>query len=357
MNKPMVSVVMVVCNADRFLAVAIESILGQTFKDFEFIIVDFGSTDKSKDIVSNYAERDSRMKLHEIPHCGLAEARNAGCFQALGRYIAIMDADDVSVPDRLMLEVGFMEKHPEVGLLGGFTECIDAAGKSLAIRIHNPPTEHNEIKAALAVDCPFCQPTVLMRMEAFALVDGYRTVFAQAEDYDLWVRIAERFHCANLNQVVLKYRIHPYQLSIHKRRQQTLCKLAAQASASLRKNGKSDPLNSVKEITPAVLDDLGVPKATQQSHLASQWQDWIRIAYMAGEDSAALKAALEMLQSSRWEYVERWQIANLHLTVARLYWRQKRLLRSFVAAGRAVMTRPAVAGRPLKLLLRRVGLA
>jgi len=347
---------MVVCNVDRFLAESIESILGQTTSEFEFIIVDFGSTDRTWAIASSYAAKDSRIRLHEIPNCGLAEARNAGCSLAQGRYIAIMDADDVSVPDRLTSEVEFMEKHPEVGLLGGLADCINATGKSLGFRVHDPPTEHHEIKRALDVRCPICQPTVLIRREAFAHVGGYRAVFAQAEDYDLWLRMAERFQCASLNQVVLKYRIHPYQLSMNKQRQQTLCVLAAQASASLRRNGSPDLLNSVEEITPAVLADLGVPKARQQSDFASNCRNWIRNMCRAGEYSVALEAVLGLLQSDL-EYVERWQIADLHVTAARLHWRQKRLLRSFLAAGCAVMTRPAVAGRPLKLLLRRAGLA
>jgi hypothetical protein len=356
MNNPLVSVVMVVCNVDRFLAESIESILGQSFQDLEFIIVDFGSTDKSKSITLNYAAKDSRIKFHEIPHCSLVMARNAACSLARGRYIAIMDADDVSAPDRITLEVEFMDKHPEVGLLGGLTQCINAAGKSLAICIHDLPTEHREIKSALAVRCPFCQASVLIRKEAFELVSGYREVFAQAEDYDLWLRISERFQCAGLQKVVLRYRIHPYQLSMQKQREQTLCVLAAQASASLRRNGNPDPLNSVKEITPAVLADLGVPKARQQSDLATACRNWIRTMYAAGEHSVALEAALAMLQSDL-QYVERWKIADLYLTAAQLYWQQKRMLSSFLAVGRAVMTRPAVAGRPLKLLLRRVGVA
>ncbi|HWY60244.1 MAG TPA: glycosyltransferase [Terriglobales bacterium] len=356
MKSPSISVVMVTCNVERFLAESIESILGQTFREFEFIIVDFGSTDRTKATASSYAAKDSRVRLHEIPFCGLAEARNVGCSLALGRYIAIMDADDVSVPDRLRLEIDFMEKHPEVGLLGGVAECMNAAGKPLPIRAHDLPTEDHEIRSALAVGCPFCQPTVFFRRDAFVLVGGYRAVFAQAEDYDLWLRMAERFQCAGLQQVVLRYRIHPYQLSIHKQRQQTLCKLAAQASASLRRNGKQDPLNSVKEITPAVLAELGVPKARQQSQVASDCQVWIRNMCAAGEYSVALEATLTMLQSDL-QCVERRQIADLYLIAARLYWRQKRLLSSFLAIGRAVMTRPVVSARPLKLMLRWVRLS
>lgn len=353
MSAPLVSVVMVVCNVERFLAESIESILGQTFRDFEFIITDFGSTDKSKAIASSYASKDPRVRVHEIPHCGLAEARNAACSLALGRYIAVMDADDVALPDRLMSEIDFMEKNPEVGLLGGATEWIDATGRSLGV--HDFPTHDREIQSAFLTHCPFCHPTALIRREAFALVGGYRSAFTAAQDYDLGLRIAEHFPCANLKQVVLKYRIHPYQLSTHKRRQQIVCKIAAQVSAQSRKDGKSDPLDSVKELTPEVLVALGVTEAQQQSELASECRLWIRQMCIAGEYSGALKEAVEMLQGDR-AHVERWKIADVQLTVAWLYWRQKEFLRSLLAAAHAVMTWPLVAARPIKPLLRRLGL-
>jgi hypothetical protein len=349
MQNPRVSVVMVVCNAHRFLAEAVESILSQDFSEFEFIIVDFGSTDESQSIIQSYAAKDSRVKFHSIPSCSLAEARNAGCFLARGRYIAIMDADDLSVPERLKLEFTFMEEHPEVGLLGGATDWIDVTGRSL--RIDQLPTEDQEIRAALESCCPFCQPTVLIRREAFVVVGGYRNVFAQAEDYDLWLRIVEHFKCANLNQVVLKYRIHPYQISIRKRVQQTLCVLAAQLSARARRNGLADPLCSVKEITPAVLTTMGISEAKQQIAAASEYLCWIRTMYAAGEYSAALKAAIEVLQFRDWEHMERWQIADLRLLVARLYWKQGRFVSSLLTAAHAFATRPIMLGRPLKPLL------
>lgn len=347
---------MVTCNVERFLAESIQSILGQTFTDFEFIIVDFGSTDKTKAIISSYAAKDSRIRLHEISSCGLAEARNAGCSLARGQYIAIMDADDISVPDRLMLQAAFMQEHPEVGLLGGVTECIDATGASLPIRSHDFPYEDGEIRAALAVRCPFCQPTVLIRKDAFVLAGGYRRVFAQAEDYDLWLRISEHFQCANLKESLLKYRIHPYQVSMRRRSEQTLCVLAAQASAAARKTGAPDGLNSITEITPATLSSLGVTRATQERRIVNDCRDWIRNMRLAGEGAAALVAAMEVVQTD-WEFVERWQIADLYLTIAGLYWGQKKFMKSFLAAARAVAMRPRVVGRPLRPLLQRLGLA
>jgi GT2 family glycosyltransferase len=350
MSQPLVSVVMVVCNVERFLAESIESILGQTFGDFEFIILDFGSTDTSKSIVSGYAAKDSRIKLREIPHCGLAEARNAVSFLAQGRYIAVMDADDVSMPDRLKWESSFMEEHQEIGIVGGAIQWIDGAGRPL--RVDSRPTHDDEIHKALLDHYPFCHSSLLMRREAFARSGGYRPAFAPAEDYDLAIRMSEYCKCANLEQVVLQYRIHGTQLSLQKGKYQSLAKLAARASAVSRRNGNGDPLNSVGEITSALLVGLGVTEATQQHAVVLDRYQWIRNMCMAGEYSLALDAAVEMLHSDL-KYVERWLIADLQLRAARLYWKQRRFGRSLLTGAQAFARRPVMLGRPLKRLFQR----
>jgi len=354
MERPVVSVVMVVCNADRFLAESIESILSQSFRDFEFIIVDFGSTDRSKSIAARYAAQDSRVKLHEIPHCGLVAARNAGSSFAQGQYIAVMDADDVAEPERLMQQVAFLDASPKVALLGGASEWINASGQQL--RIDTPPTEDSEIRAALLVRCPFCQPTVLIRREAFLLLGGYREIFAQAEDYDLWLRLSEHFDVANLRQVVLKYRIHPFQLTLRMRMQQTLCVLAAQYSATARRNRDPDPLDAAEQITPELLAAGGISEATQQVTAASDYLVWLRSLRQAGEFSSAREAASRLLGSPDRKYLERWQIADVYLAIAGSYWKERKRLRSILAAGRAVATRPLLIGRPLKPVLQLLGL-
>jgi glycosyltransferase involved in cell wall biosynthesis len=361
MNKPLVSVVMVVCDMERFLAEAIESILAQTFRDFEFVIVDYGSTDRSKFIISSFAAKDKRIKLHEIPNCGLPEARNAGCFLAQGKYIAIIDADNVALPERLKWEVEFMEKHPEVGVVGGGMESIDARGASLPnsalpYGASPRPVENSELQSALLSQNAIWQNSVLMRKEAFTLVGGYRTLFLQAEDYDLWLRIAERFEMANLKQAVFKLRYHPHQLSVRKRTQQTLCYLAARAAAGCRKTGQADLLDSTKEITPAVLVGLGVSYAEQQLALSNAYRGQIHCMCALGEWSGALNLAIEMLRSSDWKYVERRVIANMRLEAAHVYWKNNRFLKSIFTAGHAVMTRPLLVGRPVKRLLVRLEL-
>jgi glycosyltransferase involved in cell wall biosynthesis len=351
--EPLVSVVMVVCNVDRFLAESIESILGQTFTDFEFIIVDYGSTDSSKDIVTRYAANDTRVRLHEIPPCGLGEARNAACSLARGQYIALMDADDVALPERLRLGVDFMARNPNVGLLGGAVQWINVMGQPLYIS--RVPTDDKQLRRSLDVHCPFWQPTVLLRKEAFALSGGYRDAFAPAEDYDLWLRVTEYVQCANLEQVVLKYRMHPHQVSIRKKRQQTLGILAAQRSAVLRRARQPDPFNSIEIITSKVLADLGVDESRQERKFVDESQSWIRHMSLAGESSVALDTAVELLRTNSM-HAEKWQVADLHLTIAGLRWRRGEFAESLRSAMRAIRTRPKVMGRPFRPWLQRLGL-
>ena len=361
-HKPVVSVAMVVCNVERFLAEAIESILGQTFHEFEFIVVDFGSTDRSKEIIAGYAAKDSRIKLHAIPHCGLAAARNASCFLAQGKYIAIMDADDVSVPDRLMWQVEFMEKHPRVGVVCGGVELIDGAGKSLTssvvssgVRLKHP-TDNCDLQSELLIRCPFWE-AVLMRREAFLQVGGYRPIFAQAEDYDLWMRVSEHFELANLEQVLFKYRLHSYQVSVRKRQQQTLCGLAVRASAESRRNGKPDPLNPVKEITPEFLATLGISEEMQRDALALEYQGWIKMMWAAGERSSALDATIAMLKLSDGNHVDRQERVETLVELTRLYWESNRCLMSIFTAVRAAIKQPRLTRRLLRNMLRRIGIA
>ena len=351
MNPPLVSVVMVICNVERFLAEAIESVLGQTFRDFEFIILDYGSTDKSREIVLSYAAKDSRIKLHETPHCTLAEARTAVCSLATARYIAVQDADDNSLPNRLLWEVEFLESHPEVAIVGCAAQWINAQGRLLFTA--PSPTSDEEIRKSLLVSSPFVHTSVLMRRQALEKVGGYRRLFPPAEDYDLYLRLSEHFRGANLEQAAVQYRIHSHQISLHWRLQHTMAKFAAQASAAVRRAGKPDPFDSIPEITESILLGLGVSRGQIQARLFESYQDWIDHMIRAGEHGAARKTALEVLGSD-WPDVDRKQIAELRLLVARLLWKEKRFDRSLVAAFRALIARPALARDVFASILRKL---
>jgi GT2 family glycosyltransferase len=341
---------MSVFNGERFLAEAVESILGQTFTDFEFIAINDGSTDNSGTILDSYLKKDSRLRVFHQENRGLVESLNRGCGLTQGRYIARMDADDISLRDRLSWQVSFMEKHPQVGVVGGAVQFISASGRTL--KISRQPIGDQEIKSALPACNVIWHPTVLMRRDIFIATGGYRSSFLDAEEYDLWLRIAERSQLANLEQVVLAYRIHPQQVSQRKVKQQALSALAARAAAASRRNGNPDPFNASEQITPSLLARMGVSEAAQQRALTNGYLIFIRNMSLTGERSAVLNLWIEMLGASRLEYIERRVLADARLAVAELYWNQDRYLPSLLAAGHAVIMRPMILGRPLKLLWR-----
>lgn len=345
---------MSVFNGEFFLRESVESILGQSFRDFEFIIIDDGSTDRTAAILHTYQIKDSRLHVYQLEHKGLTDCLNYGCGMARGKYIARMDADDIAVRDRFLWQIEFMKSRPEVGVLGGAVEMISAEGSSLGIPQN--PSEDKDIKAALIHDrnCALWHPTVLMRKKAFSAVHGYRKIVTNAEDYDLWLRMSERYQLANLARVVLKYRVYPRQTSISRCRPQTLSHLAAWAAAIARRKGQPDPLDNVREITPAILYKLGVTEAVWEATVASRYLWNVRNMLKAGEHEGAHGAIAELLHSPGSKCVDRRIIADLRLIAARLYWTQKRFGKSVLAAAEAVMFRPITIGRPLKSFLRRL---
>lgn len=201
-----ISVVMGVYNGAAFLADAIESILRQTCADFEFIIVNDGSTDNSRQIILSY--HDPRIRYFDNnANRGLPYTLNFGFEQARTAYIARMDADDVARPDRLARQLAFMDANPEVGICGGAINYIGAKRG-----VWRAPLTDGAIKAKLFWDCPFAHPTVMIR-RTFWQESGvrYPENAPGAEDYTLWVESAGKTKFANLPRVLLNYRVHPQQ--------------------------------------------------------------------------------------------------------------------------------------------------
>jgi hypothetical protein len=346
MHEPLVSVAMPVLNGERFLREAVESILDQTFRDFEFIIINDGSTDGTASILDSYARSDPRVRVYQQENKGLIASRNRGCGLARGKYLAQMDADDIAVRDRLEWQIEFMERHPEIGVVGGQMKLIDSAGRAFyCVRY---PVENEEIKSALLLCCPFGQNAVVIRKEAFLSVGGYRRPFDLAEDYDLWLRIAERWRLANLEAVVIKCRIHPHQASCQKLRQETLCALAARAFASLRRDGSPEPVISDERITPEVLARLGVNQATQQRALVGNYAHWIGLVSRASQDDAVLRLFEELIDLSRPGPVPASALSYAMLSAARTHYRRGSPVRALVCLGRAFVARAVVARRPVK---------
>lgn len=351
MTAPAISVVMSVFNGQAFLAPAIESILNQTFRDFEFIIIDDGSADKTSEILSAYASRDARIRTVRHENKGRTASLNGGISLARANYIARMDADDIALPGRLLQQIEFLRQHPEVGLLGGAVQLIDHSGK--VFDTVRPPLSDSEIKSIMLRYNPMWHPTVVMRKEVLLAVGTYRTIFDESEDYDLFLRMGERCQIANLDKVVLRYRIHANQVSVRHGRHQVECVLAAAAAAEIRKRGGSDPLSGIDRITPKLLRSLGVTTAQVREALLAHYIHWIDLLRQI-DTEAALGCTLQLACD---QYVDRPARANAFLAAATIQYGQRRRAKALISAGRAVLLRPILAGRPAKRALTRLATA
>lgn len=198
---------MPVYNCQRYLAEAVDSVLAQTFEDFELIAVDDGSTDRSKEILDRYAARDSRVRVISRPNTGIVGALNDGIDAAQGEFLARMDGDDISLPHRFARQIHYLRSNPDCCMVGSRVVLIDADGDP--IREWVTETSHDQIDAAhLTGGWPVVHPSVMMRTQAVREAGGYREAFKWLEDVDLFLRLAERGRLANLPESLLKYRKH-----------------------------------------------------------------------------------------------------------------------------------------------------
>ena len=205
---PKISVVMPAYNAENYIAEAIDSILNQTFTDFEFIIIDDCSSDRTAEIVKSCT--DPRIRFYRNEHnMGVAATLNRGLDLATGEYIARMDSDDISLPERFEKQVRFMDEHLEVAVLGTGIELFFAQHGE---RIFSQKPE--ELKIDLLFGNCFAHPAVMMRAAYFG-GSGFRydNRFNKMEDFDLWDRVSQHYAIASLPELLLKYRIHPNQVT------------------------------------------------------------------------------------------------------------------------------------------------
>ena len=212
---PTVSVVMTVFNTERYVAEAVRSVLGQTFGDFEFVIVDDGSADRSLAILREFAARDPRIRLVSRPNTGIVAAANEGIDMARSRYLARMDSDDVCLPNRFEAQVKYLDEHPECVLVGSRVTVVDPYGSP--VFDSGQKLTHEEIDAELLGSgggWAIVQPSAMMRTEAVRRVGAYRGRHNVSEDQDLFLRLAEVGRVANLAEPLLLYRRH-YQSVMH----------------------------------------------------------------------------------------------------------------------------------------------
>lgn len=201
-----ISVLMPAYNAEPYIEAAIDSMLNQSHQDFEFIIGDNRSTDRTWEIIQKYASQDSRIiAMRHETNLGIAGNRNRLVERAQSEYVAWQEADDISLPLRLEHQLAFMETHPQVGICGGYLECFDENG---IVGIRKYPSGDKELRKLVFRYAPVPQPAAIIRRHCFENVGLYDSVFTPADDLEMTLRLGTRFELANLPEVVMRFRLH-----------------------------------------------------------------------------------------------------------------------------------------------------
>ena len=212
-EDPLVCVMMAAHDAERYLTAAVESVLAQSYPRFELLVVDDGSTDGTLALLEQLAQRDARVRvLRNERNLGVVATRNRMLGEAppAAKYLAVLDADDVCLPQRLARQVAFLEQHPRHALVGCHTQIIDEQGRPVGLRRY--PTSAAQIRRVITRYNPIAHPGAMLRRSAVNEVGPYDADYPRCQDYELWLRLAERYDLANLDEVLIGYRISATQV-------------------------------------------------------------------------------------------------------------------------------------------------
>lgn len=221
-DVPEISVLLCVYNGEAYLVECLESILNQSFTDFEFIIVNDGSTDRSLELLTEFAQKDNRIKLiNKTENSGITASVTEGLKHCRGKYIARMDQDDVSLPDRFLKQHHYLESNPQIDVLGSSLAFIDRDG-NLTGKTLIRPTDPMVIRLQMYYRCVIHNPSVLMRTAYYKNynLNSQEKDYRAADDYSFWLRENSRHLYANLEEPCLLYRVHQKQTSSEKSRVQ-----------------------------------------------------------------------------------------------------------------------------------------
>lgn len=214
MKKPLVSIIMSVYNAESLIDESLNSILNQTYSNLEIIVVDDCSTDSTTESLKKY--KDDRLTIiYNDINKGLTINLNTALLLCKGKYIARMDADDISDLKRIESQVDFLEKHPNIDILG--TQITELNGRKFLALL---PLSNSDIKASLCFYNPIAHPTVMMRRSGNHFHLKYNEQVKKAQDYELWCRISSKSKFANLSKKLLRYRVHEGQISVKNKEEQ-----------------------------------------------------------------------------------------------------------------------------------------
>lgn len=323
--NPKISVVMSVYNGARHLREAIDSVLNQTFSNFEFIIVNDASTDRSRDIVLSYS--DPRIVLIENERNeGITRSLNKGLRAAQGLFIARQDADDISEPQRLEVEVDFLERFPDVGLVGTHAAFIDRKGRVFGT--WETPATHEEIVKGMQYGNCFCHGSVMVRKRCLDTVGFYREAFKYAQDYDLWLLVSEQYRTANISMPLYRMRRSPDTISRSRHSEQLDFHLLAIELAKERRRTGVDSLAALRNerITAVLQSRYKVSGATIQRFKSEMFLVKFSESLQSGDYRNAIGfwAAAFLMEPRLWK---------LRILIRRLY-------RSLTAAARCDASMP-----------------
>jgi hypothetical protein len=278
---PRISVVLPVYNGEAFLGEAIESILGQTFTAFELLVIDDGSNDATAAIADSFADRDGRVRVMRRAHKGLSATLNAGIAEARGEFVARMDADDISVPERFAKQAAYLDTHAGCVVVGAWMEVTDDSGQYLGLKTF--VESDAEISAALLrAAWPIAHPTVMARRDAIRAAGGYDAAFYPSEDLALWLRLADIGALANIAEPLLRHRRHRGALGVRERDTMTAMALAICNQARSRRG--LPPLRGTSMIVGTSSD-------------ARYYFECTRTALIVGPRAAAIRYAAALLRA------------------------------------------------------------
>ena len=250
MSMPRISVAMSVYNNAPYLALAIESILAQTFGDFEFLIVNDGSTDGSGEIIDRYARDDARIRPLHQENRGLIASLNRMLEESRAPIIARMDGDDIALPTRFERQISYLDSNPGCGVVGTWATCIDETGAVRQEICPDHPTTHEAFLGKLETGPLLCHPSVMMRRQIVRGAGGYHAAYRHCEDYDLWLRLSERTKICSLPERLLLYRHSDSQVSTRHIVAQHVGAAVAYIAHCERMAGRPDPTDRLDQLPP-----------------------------------------------------------------------------------------------------------
>ena len=267
-GTPAISVLMPVRNVARYLDEALHSLAAQTFRNFEIIAVDNGSTDGTWDILEAWSAVEPRLRTVRLLRPGLAESLNRAAALARAPFLARLDGDDAAHPCRLAVQLRMMVADPGLGMVGSAVQLINGKGTGLGLLC--PPLDHDSLCKRHLTGCSIYASTTMMRADAFRRAGGYRTGLNVSEDYDLFIRVSERSRIAAVAEPLVRYRVHDDSITGRQPLRMALASVCVSAAHQARQQGLAEPFADGRPSLRRAQPLLGLSRRAVRRHIRSR---------------------------------------------------------------------------------------